>query len=348
MATHDPRVHHLHVGPAEVVVDHGTRRRLGLDAWVDGTMGFHRWEGRTRVVSPNGPALAVLDLGPEGLPGRVVNPTLAIQGGGQHLDHASGGPLHHDPATGQLLLVYHGERFHHGDALDYHSFIGLAVSRDHGGSFQDLGPIVTTDRAEVSEGRLRNVDVGSGALLVHDGSFHVYFQDRDPRSIRLRMGVARAPVAQVVAAAARGESVPWTKYHDGAFSEPGLGGRAQDLLAGVQVPVLWFDTVHIPAMDRYLLVFSTVLGSEGPHGLWNHVAMWSPDAVHWDGFRLLYEEDVRDEILYVTIDSGGPQRTVTGDGFDLYRLRSTTAYRWDDSWLERVRVTLGPVGGAGA
>ena len=53
----------------------------------------------------------------------------------------------------------------------------------------------------------------------------------------------------------------------------------------------------------------------------------------------LRREPVPAELLYLTIDSGGPdQRRVEGDEFDLYRVAAAAPYRWHDARVERQRV----------
>lgn len=46
----------LHVGEAVLIADADDRRDLGLDHWVDGTLGLFRRKGRTTAVAPNGRA----------------------------------------------------------------------------------------------------------------------------------------------------------------------------------------------------------------------------------------------------------------------------------------------------
>ena len=74
---------------------------------------------------------------------------------------------------------------------------------------------------------------------------------------------------------------------------------------------------------------------------WMHMASLSHDGLRWSSPVPLLDAPVTDEVIYLTLDSGGPdQRMITGDSFDIYRTRSSTPYRWDDAWLERVHVTF--------
>ena len=325
-----------------VVLDDRERKALGLDFWVDGTMGFHRRNGRTTLISPNGGRIARHALDAGGFGAGLRSNNTEIGGAGRPLDHASGGPLHYDDATGQLLLFYHGEHFANGDPTDFYAFIGLAVSDDEGASFADLGPIITSELAEDDADRPHPLDVGSGAYIARDGQFLVYFHERgDKARVRRRnLLVATAPIADVVEAAAQRRTPTFMKYHDGSFSEPGIGGRASELLPTPTYPVLWFDAAWIEPIDRGLLVYSTVMRQpDGTYG-WNHVASVSADGLQWSDGRCLYADSTTDELIYLTIDSRGEdQRRIATDSFDLYLVRSSTRFRWDDAHLEKVTVT---------
>ena len=324
----------------QTLVGRNERRTAGLEFWVDGTMGFHRpGDGRTLVVAPNGPALARHDLSGGGFISGLIEPRQTIQGLPPEVDHASGGPLHHDPDSGLLLLVYHGETFRDGDPRDYWSFLGLAVSEDEGDTFRDLGRIVSSWLDEHDEGRPRPVDVGPGGFVVRDGWFYVYFQDRGILHSRRDLSVARAPVAEVLAAARERRTPEFRKYFDGRWDEPGLGGRSDELLPDVERRVLWFDVALVDGLDAAILVYSAVQEVTDGVAMWNHGVTLSRDGVCWDDPRWLHDEPLPAEVLYVTVDSGGPsQRHIHGDRFDLYRVRSSGADRWHDAQLERVTV----------
>jgi hypothetical protein len=335
----------FHAGAPTTMVTHAARIAAGLDHWVDGTMGLHRHDGLTTVVAPNGPRIArhrltagQFEEGPVAVDDRIAGELVAS-------DHASGGPLYYDERHGQVLLFYHGETFTDGDAADYYAFIGLAVSDDHGATFDDLGRIITSPLGEDDPDRGRPVDVGSGAYVVRDGWFLAYFQDRGNGPTRRRLSVARARVDDVVDAARERRTPRFTKLHDGRWDEPGCGGRSSELLDTGNLWVVWFDTATIEPLGCVLLVYSTSwLVDAVPH--WMHMAALSRDGLGWTAPVPLLAEPVTDEIIYLTIDSGGPdQRTITGPTFDVYRTRAASPYRWDDAWLERITVAYDLVDG---
>jgi hypothetical protein len=327
-------------GDPTVVIDHERRVELGLDHWVDGTMGILRREGREIVIAPNGARIARHELSAGGW-GAPTATQIAIDHQLDLADHASGGPVYFDETHGQLLLFYHRETFTAGDPGDYYSSIGMAVSDDEGATFDDLGRIVTSDRRDDDPERSRPVELGPGSFVVHDGWFYVYFQDRGNGPVRRRLSVARAAVDDVAAAAHDRRTPTFSKYHDGEWNEVGVGGRSSELL---DVPwVVWFDVATIEPLGCHLLVFSTSwLVGTTPN--WMYMAALSTDGIHWGPVTPLLDDPVHDEIIYLTIDSAGPdQRTITGDSFHLYRTRATTPYRWDGAWLERLDVSFSAV-----
>lgn len=328
-----------------VVVGRNERRSAGLEHWVDGTLGIDRHAGRTLAIAPNGPFLARHDLTEGGFISGLLDAQQRILGLPDDVDHASGGPLHRDDASGLLLLTYHGETFRDGDPTDYYSFIGLAASDDDGVTFRDLGRVVTSWLDEHDPGRPRPVDLGSGGHIEHDGWFTLHFQDRGILHSRRDLSVARARTADVVAAALDGGVPEFTKYFDGRWCEPGLGGRSDELMPGLRRRVVWSDAAYVEPLGQHLLVVSQVAEMRGPVAQWQQSISLSADGVRWsDPVPVTSPEPA--ELLYVTVDSGGSdQHRIEGDEFHLYRVRSTARWRWDDACLERLTVKIVDPGG---
>lgn len=336
---------HVEVGAPEVVPSTSQRRARQLDYWVDGTFGVHRDAARTLVIAPNGPRYARHELGPEGDIGRgliagVRGATETIQGLPDAVAHASGGPLFHDPITGLLVVVYHGETFRNGDSSDYYSFLGMAASHDGGSTFRDLGRIITSELEEHDAARPRPVDVGSGAFVVVDDWFLVYFQDRGIIDMRRNLAVARASVAEVFDAATAGRAPEFRKRFEGEFTEPGLGGRSDELISPANCRIAWFDSIYLEQLGCVGLVASRFVGVAPTDLCWTQQLFVSGDGIDWRGpFDVGSPQPA--EMLYVSLDSGGPDPRRSEDGtFDLYRTRSTTSFRWDDAQLERLRVRV--------
>jgi hypothetical protein len=323
-----------------VIADAHERRARGLDFWVDGTMGFHRVEGRTLVLAPNGPALSRFCVDDATLLDGLVASQEGILDLPPGVEHASGGPLVVDPTSGRIVLVYHGETFHEGDPSDFYSFLGMASAEGPGAPFRDLGRIITSDVADDDPTRQRPVELGPGGCLLRDGWLLVYFLDRHRWGVRRHLSVARARIEDVFDAAAQGRPPVFQTYDGRGWGEPGLGGRAVDLLASTPFPVMWFDVAWLAQVDAAVCVFSTV-NWEVSSWRWTHAVTTSVDGLRWSTPRLLYPTPLDGEALYVSIDSAGSSpRTVDGDTFDLYRVRATATFRWDDAVVERLSVRV--------
>lgn len=309
------------------------RRNAGLHHWIDGTVGFATWRDTRIALAPNGPVSA-LHRGDHGLLDGVVDPQVVIQGLADDIDHASGGPLWSPPGLDLLVLVYHGERFQHGDAGRFRAFLGMAVSVDGGQSFRDLGPIVTPSPSAESVGR-KLLDVGPGGFVVRDGALYLYFFERGARRAHVALGVARCRVEDAVAAVAAGATPRFTKYFDGEFAEPALGGSATSL---IDDHVLWFDVAGIGGGEDLVLVNASAGVIEGEPMWWIDVRA-SSDGVVWSAPVRLAGSETREEQMYVSIDGGG-ERMIVDRSFDLYRLRASRSDRWADARVELVTVDL--------
>jgi hypothetical protein len=249
----------------------------------------------------------------DGPPGWVFDKNYA--GGGQVVRFASGG-------QSGWLMTFHGE-FDWKDMANppsyecrvpaaglvpcFYSSLGLAVSTDDGKTFEFVGQILQPSQPlSVFQGSGNNMDVGYGSLVVADANgkhldnppadpsgayFYLFFSDFLPGSPDACasyhcLGVARAPYADVVAAALSGDPHqvaqvfhkydgaspnPWTQPATSAT--PDLSGTA-----GRFAP-LWTDAVaYEPEViyDRSFDVYLAVYPFNGGFRL-----RASSDLIHW-------------------------------------------------------------------
>lgn len=324
------------------VVDAEERRSHGRDHWVDGTFGRFEQGRRSVVLSPNGPNVlrqerrrprrrGVIDL--DAGPGTDV----AISGLPPLVDYASGGPVFHDDRRGVTLLFYHGEVHHLGDATRFWSFIGVAVSRDAGEHFRDLGPVVEPHESLVHwlDHGDRCVEIGSGGFVVADGEFDLYFTDASA-PMPVNLGAVHAPVDEVVDAAVRGEGVAWRRRRSrtNPFDTSDLFPRRWGFHF-----VRWFDVAVDRETGRRLMIYSCE-----SFGRWNLFVTWSDDGTIWSAPTPLLERPSAVERLYVTIDSGvdGEPRRVVASELSLYVVASAVGGfdRWDDATIERWNLSI--------
>jgi hypothetical protein len=161
------------------------------------------------------------------------------------------------PGGKSLLDVYHAEI---NTTTSFYSLLGLAVSRDDGFHWTDLGEIIRLNQPY--EADLAGFDIGSPRLVDSPDKqyFYVYFPDwiangtTQPITATI-VSVARAPIASVLEAASgeRPHAVAFEKYYEGAWSQPGIGGLSTDLnpeagYAGS--PNVAYDS----GFDRYVMI----------------------------------------------------------------------------------------------
>ncbi|MGY4159539.1 hypothetical protein ACVINW_005381 [Bradyrhizobium sp. USDA 4461] len=201
-------------GPAADIADN----RFNEIALPNGRFRGFDAHGETRAIDgarPSamaGPARVVLRPGPPG----------SVDSCGQWLNHA-------ERRGTSVLGFIHDETACNYPAGQTHKSMALATSADDGLTWKSLGQIITgTDRPTPGK------NTGEGdctAVDAHDGFFYAYcFRPRDAGLI-----VARAPVTDP----APGK---WSKFFDGRWDQPGLGGEATRLMAGSGVSVARWTT----------------------------------------------------------------------------------------------------------
>jgi hypothetical protein len=339
--------------PPPVILPTGTAIDVGSEAvaasnrakpraWPDGTMGIERTSTGYRFYAA-GPGAPISCDGtletPISAGCRVAKP---IQGLKAALNYAAGGPIYRDPTSGTMLMVYHGERWKDPVSGEpFHSSLGLAKSTDGGVTWTDLGEIITPNVIPAAL-FTRNMthDVGGGAYLIIGGYFYVYFRDWTMTGDKAEIAVARARVADVVDASVNHNTVvPWTKYYNRGWTEPGLGGRSSPLETPDTLAA-WWDVSYNSYLGRYIMV---AFGAPWPATdlYW----LDSVDGLSWDNRKLIVDDS--SQKIYVTLAGLGADSKVTGQRFYVYYISSAkggagdgTANRTSDDFLARRLITL--------
>ncbi|MCC5950976.1 MAG: hypothetical protein JJU45_02655 [Acidimicrobiia bacterium] len=337
------------IGRSEVVVSDEERRANGLDQWIDGNIGFVELDGVVRGFAANGPQSAQWTVGSDRLVEDVLETRMDIVGLPDDVRHAAGGPVHLDEASGALFMLYHGEQYPGGvvSTADFWSFVGMAVSVDRGATFTDRGPVITPHVAIDDPARTFAVEVGGAPFVVgDDGNMYVYFRDvvveEGDHVSALNLSVARASLDELVADGLAGRATAWHKFDGEGWSEPGVGGKGAEIMAGAPHPN-WFDVAYLADSDLYVLV-----ASHGGGVQWQVWGSVSRDGLTWTQPQTLFADPEGTESLYVSLSSPDlrSQRVVHGDVVHLYRTRSTVAEgsrtRWDgEVTIERTELRLG-------
>jgi hypothetical protein len=297
-----------------------------------------------------------------------VEPNLVVQGAREQipdLGYAGGGPTYDASYQGLpfKLMFVHLEQYPDGiPAHGIYGSIGLAKSTDGGHTWQFLGQIFQEDRGydqfadQESNGLFcgdnSNTAVGVGEYVIRSEGgvdyFYIYSPDW-PASCEPGQGTgatfaaARAPVSDVVAAAAGGGVSPWSKYDDPAWDQPALGGQSSDVLGGGEGHFRSFSVSYNSYVDRYIMLQSVLTGSSLQQGV---SFRDSCDGVHWSAPTTIFTE--MGEIYDPSIIGIGADPRTTDHNFYVYYSHSLDAVlggdRWQDGSLRRRPLSILPSG----
>lgn len=214
--------------------------------------------------------------------------------------------------------------------------MGLAIQTDEQGlKFKDLGPIFT---ANVPGGQAEGtVEICGSPYIIKDGYFYVYARDvmADGSPRQSNLSVARAEVAAVVSASMEGKSAEWTKYYNGAFSEPAVGGKSSPLERG-NPGTRWMDVSYNAALDKFIMVVAANVSSQNV----DLFISCSEDGINWSDRRKLVTG--KGEAFYPSIAGFLDDPRRTGKEFYVYYTFSLKGgwERWSDATIVRRKITF--------
>jgi hypothetical protein len=219
----------------------------------------------------------------------------------------------HQLENGDLLAVTHAEYRYPGDqAGQYpagHRFaLGLGYSTDGGNHWTYCGETVRAANDAVN--------VGGGAYILREGFMYAYFNDADPVSGKQMSCVVRAPLDEVVNAAARHEVTTWYKYRDGKWDVPGLSGRpGSNILPRIHGGEdLHADAAYCTALKQYLMTVHT-------HGVGKLLLFSSEDGLDWKQSAVVDETEgdaMQPYAAFVDYNSPVADGLVVGSRFYIY------------------------------
>jgi hypothetical protein len=237
------------------------------------------------------------------------------------------------PGAGSLLDVYHAEI---NTDTSFYSLLGLAVSRDDGLYWTDLGEIIRVNQPY--EADLAGFDLGSPRLVDSPGGqyFYVYFPDwiangtTQPTTATI-VSVARASIASVLEAASgeRPHAAAFEKYYQGAWGQPGIGGLSTDLnpnagYAGSS------NVAYDSAFNRYVMITDDT----------QHIAYAeSVDGLSWTLPVLLGQDENNQTSFDYAVPIGtGDDPNVLGEQFYVF-FTYGSAQGWPGNTVRRFTVT---------
>jgi hypothetical protein len=333
------------VGPQEVILSNRKQNPASPYGWPDGTMHVSKagdtytfiaaafgwpqrdssgFSGMFRTVGTLANPIAT-SVTPFWMTG-YKNPVFPF-GGVDAARYIAGGPIYTDHASGMMIMFYHRERWPQGEQRRFYGDLGLARSRDKGITWTDLGVIIEHNHPYPHPAQ--NIEVGAGPFVIDPSGqyFYVYHIDHQQDDTSHSFCVSRARMTDVLQAADLGGVTAWTKYYDGSFGEPGLGGRCTDRNPNPEpYGYGWYDVKYNAYLGRYVMA-----GSRRD----NLELLASSDGINWTMLERHVES--QGHHLYATLVGLGSDPLVLGDQFYVYYV---AGLRNDHSYLARRLVTL--------
>jgi len=331
------------VGPAEPIL---VSERKPY-SWPDGTMGLLReTDGKSYRFFAASAGFPLMTRGSLDDPIRDEMHELKVEGVPARYQYFAGGPIYKSDRRELLLMFYHAEIYTAPPGyLPFYSELGLARSTDGGMTWKDLGLVMTPHASVTSEYfqiSHNSLDVGWGAYAIVGEYFYLYFRDLLHVGDQFRpvnLAVARAKIEDVLDAAEKGSEVTgWEKFYQGAWAEPGIGGRSSPLTEkDFDSFILMSDVAYSSYLNKYTGI---VIGEPWP----NTTLYWieSSDGIHWGNYRKLVADEGHN--YYVTLIGLEQNPHLLDREFYVYYVNSkdyaTTGNRNKDGVLYRRRITM--------
>lgn len=332
-------------GPSEVAVSASTRQSLDLQAWPDGNMGVLPGPGGSYKF------YAIDALGGTGLDQRqtVTEGTLEnpVSGGvtrntllnyGSEFTYVGGKEVYQSGGT--IIQLLHEER-NLTSGSSFWSELHLGLVDESAGTVTDLGaiirPEVTYEEADAA-GRGHPIGGSLGTVVNVAGTDYFYLHYIDLLWVsgqikRTSLSVARAPVGDVISAAQQGQVTAWSKYYNGAWTEPALGGKATDIDVGR--PTQHPNVARSDLLDAYLMVTPQQ----------NEVAVWeemslaaSTNAIDWAPRVPLFRDPGKRNMYPTIVGTTGTDPDLPLRSFWLYYNHVVPGEGWTTAQLLRRRV----------
>jgi hypothetical protein len=276
---------HVDLGPAQTLL---ADQALGLRAFPDGRLSVLSAAQGVRVIFAAG-VNSVLVEGPDMTRLNKVATVLERGKPGEFDNGYAGINSVVKVRNGDFAALYHAEDQEGMESVGsgipgFYCRIALAVSHDEGVTFEKRGPVLSGSAAK-KLGGLADQGVGEPWVLEEPSGKHLYAyytsHERLPgRGVDICMARCR-----VEDALRPGE---WKKFHEGAFEEPGLGGRDSPIMTGsADADAAMAQVVYSHAMGRFIMIFCLNAWREGAHAERSGIYVaFSADGIHWPKDRM--------------------------------------------------------------
>lgn len=198
---------------------------------------------------------------------------------------------------------------------------GIAISTDNGDHWRYCGDVI---KSQVEAENQQNL--GGCATVIVGDYFYQYFNEYETGYYR-KPAVARALIADVVAAAKTFTVTPWFKYYNGTWDHNALTEAGSSVLP---YPSDRYDAhgdaVYCAPLGKYLMVvyeqsgwdYLTFLASDARKGIYLYT---STDGVNWGGKQHVFTPVTGGDACYpffAGIDGASDDSFVVGSSFKLY------------------------------
>ena len=275
----------VELGPPQTLL---ADKALGLRAFPDGRLAVLSTGQGVRVIFPAG-VNSVLVEGPDMT--RFNKATTVLKRGkpGEFDNGYAGINAVMKARNGELAAFYHAEDQEGMESVGngipgFYCRIALAVSYDGGATFEKRGPVLAGAAAK-KLGGLADQGVGEPWVLAEPSGqyWYAYYSSHERLLGRgVDICVARCRVEDAL------RPDGWKKFHQGAFSEPGLGGKDSPIMTGsAQADAVLAQVVFSPELRQFIMIFCLNAWSEGKSV--NRSGMYvafSSDGIDWSKERM--------------------------------------------------------------
>ncbi len=324
----------LSIGEREILND---GRLLGLDYFPDQAPVVLEGEPTLRVLMAAGNRTYLL----EGADWRTLasaREVLAPEPGNEFDNGYAGIAGVHRTPDGRLYAIYHAEdhagmpSFSTGQP-GYYATVAMAFSDDDGLSWQKIGSVIQSDKPKTWARYPGQADRGTGepslALDPSGNWLYTYYTEHSrANTVGVYISMARASTEIRDPA-----DIEFFKYHNGEFSEPGLGGSDSPIIrltTGQTTEALLPHVVFVPALERYVMTLSVNNWNDylTDQGLTNSGAYisFSRDGITWSTPALVH----RDFVVPIVRESFCWGSTIVFDDVD--ELTGWFLYGYSSSW----------------
>jgi hypothetical protein len=236
----------------------------------------------------------------------------------------------------ELIAFTHNEKYPGSEGRGIPMFtMGIAYSDDSGATWEFCGEILRPGHDRLNVGGSPYVVVGNDFYLYYnEGTAGTLPVDPWPRSL----GVAKANIQDVIAAARNHTVTPWLKYANGTFGTNALTGVGSTIIENTYIDHdSHADATYSTALGKYLLTVQTEYKSK-------LLLYSSTDGIVWS-MEAIVDSTTPGTVMqpyssFVDLEGGADDGHTVDDDFYLQYVRKGPAYETDYLYRKHITVTV--------